>query len=92
MFKHWDVFAAPPSCIPDEQPLYMSSKWISMNVLMLDEERVLVERNEEALIAVLRHRGFKPILCGFSAFNAFGGSFHCATLDVRRRGSLQSYF
>ena len=22
----------------------------------------------------------------------FGGAFHCATLDVRRRGGLQSYF
>jgi glycine amidinotransferase len=25
-------------------------------------------------------------------YAAFGGSFHCATLDVRRRGGLQSYF
>ncbi len=23
---------------------------------------------------------------------AFGGAFHCATLDVRRRGTLESYF
>ena len=26
------------------------------------------------------------------AFNSFGGSFHCATLDVRWRGTLRSYF
>jgi hypothetical protein len=27
-----------------------------------------------------------------SRLNTFGGSFHCATADVRRRGGLQSYF
>jgi glycine amidinotransferase len=63
-----------------------------MNVLMLDEERVMVERHEEELARRLRDWGLKPILCGFTGFYAFGGSFHCATLDVRRRGTLQSYF
>jgi glycine amidinotransferase len=28
----------------------------------------------------------------FLHYAAFGGAFHCATLDVRRRGTLQSYF
>ena len=28
----------------------------------------------------------------FLSYGPFGGSFHCATLDVRRRGTLQSYF
>jgi glycine amidinotransferase len=92
MFKTWDILPAPKPCIPDGQLLYMSSKWVSMNVLMLDKERVMVERQEEPLVKALKEWGFKPILCNFRHFNAFGGSFHCATLDVRRRGSLQSYF
>ena len=28
----------------------------------------------------------------YGYYAPFGGSFHCATLDVRRRGTLQSYF
>jgi hypothetical protein len=36
--------------------------------------------------------GMVPIPCRFRSFNSFGGSFHCATLDIHRRGSLQSYF
>jgi hypothetical protein len=28
----------------------------------------------------------------FSSYLPFGGSFHCATLDIRRRGWLQNYF
>ena len=63
-----------------------------MNVLMLDEERVVVEKHEEPLIKALKDWGFKPILCSFRNFYTFGGSFHCATLDIRRRGTLQSYF
>jgi glycine amidinotransferase len=92
IFRHWDVLKAPPSCIPDEHTLYMTSKWIHINVLMLDEKRVLVERQEEQLIAVLKAWGFKPIRCSFRNFNSFGGAFHCATLDIRRRGTLESYF
>jgi glycine amidinotransferase len=70
----------------------MSSRWPSMNIVMLDEERVLVEKQEDELACKLRDWGLKPILCAFSNFYAFGGSFHCATLDMRRRGELKSYF
>jgi len=92
IFKGWDVFHAPPPSIPDGHLLYMTSKWINMNVLMLDEERVVVEAQDEPMIRALKSWGFKPVPCDFRNFNSFGGSFHCATLDVRRRGELQSYF
>jgi glycine amidinotransferase len=28
----------------------------------------------------------------FSSYLPFGGSFHCATLDIRRRGLLERHF
>jgi glycine amidinotransferase len=65
---------------------------LSMNVLSLDEKRVMIEKGEETLIQDLKNWGFEPIPCSFRNFYSFGGSFHCATLDVRRRGTLQSYF
>ena len=34
---------------------------------------------------------FEPVPCSFENYYAFAGSFHCATLDVRRRGGLESY-
>lgn len=91
IFKGWDIFRAPQPIIPDDHILYMTSKWINMNILMLDEQRVVVERQDEPMIAAMKKWGFTPIPCNFRNFNSFGGSFHCATLDVRRRGSLQSY-
>jgi glycine amidinotransferase len=92
IFRTWDVLQAPPPDFAARHPLHMCSHWISMNVLMLDEERVVVERQEEHLIRKLRDWGLKPIRCAFTSFYPFGGSFHCATLDVRRRGELKSYF
>ena len=92
MFRTWDVLEAPEPCLAEGHPMYMCSAWVSMNVLMLDEERVVVERGEERMIRALRDWGFTPIPCPFVDFYSFGGSFHCATLDVRRRGTLQSYF
>jgi glycine amidinotransferase len=91
IFRGWDVFRAPKPIIPDDHTLYMTSKWINMNILSLDEKRIMVERQDEPMIAALKSWGFKPIPCNFRNFNSFGGSFHCATLDVRRRGKLESY-
>ena len=42
----WTVVKPPFPLIPDTHPLWMSSKWLSMNVLMLDPTRVVVEKNE----------------------------------------------
>lgn len=92
MFKRWEILHAPPPCISNKHTLYMSSNWLSINVLMIDEKRVIVEKHEESLIKALKEWGFKTIVCNFRNFNTFGGSFHCATLDIRRRGVLQSYF
>lgn len=91
IFRGWDVFHAPRPIIPDNHNLYMTSKWINMNILMLDEQRVIVERQDEPMIEALKKWGFRTIGCNFRNFNRFGGSFHCATLDVRRRGRLESY-
>lgn len=90
-FKDWEVLVPPPSTIPDSHPLYMTSKWIHTNVLSLDDRTVIVERQEADFIAAFRRWGFEVIPCDFRNFQSFGGSFHCATLDVRRSGKYQRY-
>jgi len=92
MFAGWDVLVAPPPELPASWPMYMSSSWVSMNVLMLDENRVFVERQEAPLRALLKRAGFECIPVDFRHVFSFGGGFHCVTLDVRRRGTLQCYF
>ena len=64
-----------------------------MNVLMLDEKRVIAERHHTGMLRALERVGLRADPVRFLMHYApFGGSFHCATLDVRRRGTLESYF
>jgi glycine amidinotransferase len=88
----WEILEAPRSTLPDSHPWYHSFRWLSMNMLNLDEKRIIVEESEEPTIKALKDWGFEPIPCPFRANYRFGGSFHCATVDVRRDGDLQSYF
>jgi len=90
-FSDWEVLV-PPEPVPIADGIFSTvSAWVSMNVLMLDEKRVIVERRQEPTIKAFEEWGFEPIPCSFENYFAFAGSFHCATLDVRRRGELRSY-
>ncbi|XP_016391367.1 glycine amidinotransferase, mitochondrial-like [Sinocyclocheilus rhinocerous] len=94
MFKKagWTVVTPPAPLIPDNHPLWMSSKWLSMNVLMLDEKRVMVDANETNIQKMFESLGIQTIRVSIRHANSLGGGFHCWTTDVRRRGTLQSYF
>ena len=70
----------------------MCSRWSSINVLMLDHRRVVVEASRPALHRALKDWGFEPLSLPFLAYGALDGAFHCATLDTRRHGALEDYF
>jgi glycine amidinotransferase len=86
----WEIRECPRTA--QRSQLYDGWEWLHMNVLSLDEQHAIVEEGEVALQEFLRDWGIEPIPCRFKNFYSFGGSFHCATVDVRRRGGLQSYF
>jgi glycine amidinotransferase len=93
--RKWDVLVAPRPSYALNSPMafpQFTSQWLSMNVISLDSERVVVDAQQTELIRNLRDWGFRPIPVPFDHVGPFGGSFHCATLDVRRRGRLESYF
>lgn len=120
--EHFEVLLSeiPSLIVPADHPLWMSSKWLSMNVLMLDEKRVMVDANEATIHKMFENLGELKIIycehiqkiithaelwwsvCFFPGINtikvnirhanSLGGGFHCWTTDVRRRGTLQSYF
>ncbi|MBI1206007.1 MAG: amidinotransferase [Azospirillum sp.] len=92
MFDQWEILIAPEPTVSESHPFYFTSRWLSLNVLSLDERRVVVEAEEQPMIDFLKSKGFEPIPVKFRNFGSLGGAFHCATCDVRRRGGLQSYF
>lgn len=89
VLNDWELLMAPePDPLPDAllEVTSMCGKWLSMNVLMLDERRVVAERHHTRTLRALERCGFEPIPCDLLHYAPFGGSFHCATLDVRRNG------
>jgi glycine amidinotransferase len=94
MFKKsgWDILICPEPLMPDSHPMYTCSKWLNMNLLMLDEKRAIVPKGEDTIMRALKDWGIKPIGCNFWNFESIAGGVHCASVDVRRRGELKSYF
>jgi glycine amidinotransferase len=95
ILKKWDILVAPEPDPINDRILAITSmcgKWLSMNILMLDEKRVIVDPHHTNMMRQMEKWGYEPIPCSFLHYAAFGGAFHCATLDVRRRGTLESYF
>lgn len=87
----WDLVEAAPSTLPENWPMYMCSSWVCMNILSLDPETVVVEKQEEPMQNLLKDLGFTVIPVDFRHVYTFGGSFHCVTCDVRREGQLEDY-
>lgn len=62
-----------------------ASKWIAMNMLVLDPETVIVDAAQTALITILKSKGIDAIPHTLSHSRTLGGGFHCVTLDTRRK-------
>jgi glycine amidinotransferase/scyllo-inosamine-4-phosphate amidinotransferase 1 len=62
-----------------------ASKWIGMNMLVLDPETVILDAAQTQLITVLKSHGIDSIPLTLSHSRTLGGGFHCVTLDTRRR-------
>lgn len=89
--RKWEILEAPEPVPTVGDPLGIMSRWGAINMLMLDPQRPVVEARQEPLIRALRDWGFSPVPVSFEAYYPFMGGFHCSTLDVRRRGTLESY-
>jgi glycine amidinotransferase len=68
-----------------------ASPALGMNILSIDEERIVVQHDQTALIETLSEAGFTPIPCRWRHGRVTCGGFHCMTLDIRRDSALESY-
>ncbi|MGW2984132.1 inosamine-phosphate amidinotransferase 1 [Streptomyces goshikiensis] len=96
--RSWDVIVPPPmdaDAFPDYSDfgfvVPLTSLYIDMNVLSIDEETVVVNSLYPGLIKVLEKRGFTVVPVRHRHRQLFGGGFHCFTLDVRRDGGREEY-
>ena len=60
------------------------SKWIAMNMLVVDPHTVICDRNQTELIKTLESYRFNVIPLELRHSRTLGGGFHCVTLDLHR--------
>jgi scyllo-inosamine-4-phosphate amidinotransferase 1 len=86
-FRDWErIYITEDQIVAQEFYQYpYASKWIAMNMLMLDPQTVIVDAAQTQLINILKSKGINSIPLTLSHSRTLGGGFHCVTLDTRRR-------
>lgn len=96
-FKKWDILYVedfkPRNTIgmSDINIQLASSRGMDINVLSLDEKRVLVNEKAKSVIKCLEKNGFEAIPFELDYGELFGGGIHCSTLDLVREDEYISY-
>jgi glycine amidinotransferase len=71
----------------DSEDLVLTSPYIDLNVLSIDENTVLVNLECTGLVKTLEAEHFTVVPVRHRHRRVFGGGFHCFTLDTRRDGA-----
>jgi len=61
-----------------------ASKWIALNMLMINPNLAVVDKNQTELIKTLRDLNVDVIMLELRHSRTLGGGFHCVTLDLFR--------
>ena len=70
----------------------MSSPWVGMNILSVDQNTVIADERQINLIKELEKHSINVIKIKMRHMYTQGGGIHCATLDTVRDSKLESYF
>ena len=97
LFEKWDKIWFKDvnlTSVPDNGPGSVSpcSEYIGMNILSVDPQTVVVGVEQTNLIRVLEQKGFTVVTINMRHARTLSGGLHCATLDLRRNGTLEDYF
>ena len=86
-FRDWEkIWVTDEMIVPQAFDSFpYASKWIAMNMLVLDPETVIIDAAQTQLINILKSKGISSIPLTLSHSRTLGGGFHCVTLDTRRR-------
>lgn len=61
-----------------------ASKWIALNMLSIDPQTVIVDKNQHQLIKTLEQNKMTVVPLELRHSRTLGGGFHCVTLDLFR--------
>jgi scyllo-inosamine-4-phosphate amidinotransferase 1 len=84
VFDSWDKIYINDVVAQDFYQYPYASKWIAMNMLVVNPNTVIVDRHQLDLIAKLEQLKFTVIPLELRHSRTLGGGFHCVTLDLWR--------
>jgi len=84
VFKKWDKIYVDDVVAQGFHNYPYASKWIAMNMLVVDPHTVIVDKNQPELIRTLEQWNFTCIPLELRHSRTLGGGFHCVTLDLHR--------
>jgi len=85
VFKDWQVIWVDDVVGQEFYKYPYASKWIALNLLVLDPRTVIVDKHQLNLINVLEQHKFTVIPLELRHSRTLGGGFHCVTLDIVRQ-------
>ena len=97
IFKDWDKIFFPGDKVIDvgsnlANGVSPCSKYIGLNFLSVNEKLIICDENQIELRRELDKWGIDTIGLPMRQARTLSGGFHCVTLDVKRKGKLESYF
>ena len=85
VFDNWEVVWVADVVAQDFYQYPYASKWIAMNMLVVDPETVIVDKHQTNLMNMLEIYNFTVIPLELRHSRTLGGGFHCVTLDLVRK-------
>jgi scyllo-inosamine-4-phosphate amidinotransferase 1 len=83
-FDSWTKLYVDEVVAQDFYQYPYASKWIALNMLVLDPHTVICDRHQPNLIKLLEQHKFTVIPLELRHSRTLGGGFHCVTLDTWR--------
>jgi glycine amidinotransferase/scyllo-inosamine-4-phosphate amidinotransferase 1 len=84
VFCDWEVLYVDQVVEQDFYQYPYASKWIALNMLVVNPTTVIMDADQTELRYALETRGFEVIPHKLSHSRTLGGGFHCVTLDLWR--------
>ena len=84
VFKDWECIFIDDVVAQDFYKYPYASKWMAMNMLVIDPSTVIIDAEQHDLMELLARKGFTVIPRTLRHSRTLGGGFHCVTLDLRR--------
>jgi len=84
VFDQWDKIYVDDVVAQGFHEYPYASKWIALNMLVVDPHTVICDKNQTELIKKLEQSSFTVIPLELRHSRTLGGGFHCVTLDLHR--------